>query len=324
MHAAPLSILATSEEYIPWLISNYIQIATYTNFHRPNMTYLDFFISKYAPLSCPWLKSTNIMRKNIETDANLISFLVDKLNEDYYIRFYVNEYYISESEAYLKYYHPHPLFIYGYDSDKEIFYIADFLKDGKFAFSQATFIEMKNAFFIMNEKDIDFDLDHLLYFDQTIKISFNTKNLIVMLQDYLNGETKAEYSFFEDGTKITNHWLWESYERKPSVGISLYERLIINLQEEKYDLKAFAVLADHKKVLYMLCTYLHENNHLANGPVLCEVFYGIQQKALVIRNLLLKTRITKNNNYIKKSIDCMTELKFLELIYVKMLIDNIQ
>lgn len=48
-------------------------------------------------------------------------------------------YYISAYDNYMKRHMLHIILIYGYDFDKQIFYVADFFKNSKYAFSTCSF-----------------------------------------------------------------------------------------------------------------------------------------------------------------------------------------
>ena len=143
-HAFLFSILATDDLYLPWLFGgNYTQLV----FDRdPDWMPLDF----YSPLgysgsgfTCPFLDAQWIGRSLIDS---VVPFLIESIDDGYYARLTVDEFYLPGRTSYRQRHFMHSLLVHGYDRGRGLFRVAGYLPDGEYGSSRITFTELEAAF----------------------------------------------------------------------------------------------------------------------------------------------------------------------------------
>ena len=146
-HAFLFSILATDDLYLPWLFGgNYTQLV----FDRdPDWMPLDF----YSPLgysgtgfACPFLDTQWIGRSLIGSPGRVVPFLIGSIDDGYYARMTVDEFYLPGRSSYRRRHFLHSLLVHGYDRGRGLFRVAGYLENGEYGSSQVTFTELEAAF----------------------------------------------------------------------------------------------------------------------------------------------------------------------------------
>ena len=142
-HAYPLSILSTDDAFLPWFYCNYTQLFCARARGFPIST-LDFFFPPHYP-SLPLLEVQSFHRRILDRGKeSLAEFLTDCLEDESYVRLYVDEFYIPGRAAYRRSYMPHRLLVFGCDCGH--FDILGFLADGRYAASRVTRTDLQQAF----------------------------------------------------------------------------------------------------------------------------------------------------------------------------------
>ena len=124
-HTANLaSILWENKKIYPWLMNCFIKPV---GWEYRNMDYEDFYI-----LDCPAILFERMGRDLINKGwNNIISFIKDAIDSEYYLYLVVNT---GEIEAYgYTPPNPHDMFIYGYDDEQKLVYIADCSPEQQFS-----------------------------------------------------------------------------------------------------------------------------------------------------------------------------------------------
>ena len=147
-HAFLFSILATDDLYLPWLFGgNYTQLV----FDRdPDWMPLDF----YSPLgysgtgfACPFLDTQWIGRSLIGgSSGSVVPFLIESIDDGYYARMTVDEFYLPGRFSYRRRHFLHSLLVHGYDRGRGLFRVAGYLENGEYGSSRVTFTELEAAF----------------------------------------------------------------------------------------------------------------------------------------------------------------------------------
>lgn len=180
-HGNLLSIISCNEKYVPWFHSNYIQLEIKRDFE------LGCFLDFYAPNlieNCPWIYAQRIARDLVQKfSADIVDFLINAIDSEYYVYTMVNTFYIPEHSSYGKRKRSHELLIYGYDREKRFFYIADNFPKYKYAI--ATFDEIKNSY---DDNIIENDYlkgINLYKYNYDGKYDLDVVNIVEMFTDYL-------------------------------------------------------------------------------------------------------------------------------------------
>ena len=316
----------------PWLMENYIQTESLYMKERMECD-IDFFIkptimyrvntaveSQY--IFNPYLKVMTIDTEEIGT-KDIIFYLEEHLEKGFYISVAINTGYIKAySHRTL-----HAVFIYGYDMEKEEFLIADFFKNGKYSFEKCSFLEMKEAIEhydpgMMTWGGHPYKKSNitLIKIDETFTYDFRLNNFVELLLEYLGVHNNLERLF-----RLTNCLCEETAFRK--FGITHYDNMIeymnqlIDNQQVVENIRLFHVFYDHKVALRQRIQYLIENKFCAERYL--DLFYDIERKALILRNLVIKEAITGKDRNMRKIVNELKVLKEKEYQAIDRIVEMI-
>lgn len=275
------SMLMTIPEAYPWIMNNFINIYMMEN------TWEDMFFNWEHRFECPFMEISRMdgfmLRTILGKEKSFFETVVELLQSGYYIYSCINMKYIPAyfCEKDLS----HNIFIYGCDTDNEIFYIADFfnIHNRKFAFQTCTFKELENSFqhyYDTIEEDNSSIYDDVITYTPriTVQWKFNASILKNQLQAYVEGEKLFA------GTSIKNQF---SYV----FGIRIYDRLIQLMEEkEQCDVRPFQLLYDRARIMDMRITYLQQIGVLSQNDFLSlkKMNDRYLDHALATRNCFIK------------------------------------
>ena len=324
-----------------WLMNNFIQV-----FEVDQDTHaIDYY--DYSAEGNPFLSYNEIDFSFIcKNWADLCSFIESAINDNYYIRIFVN---MSKVEAYHSNHKDyHDLLIYGYDSDERIFFIADHFSGGKFMLQTCSYEEMNQATFCfepqkhlkaaflssvqMIKKECDFmRLRYSMYSPEQMDyiMTFNTNRIYNSLLCYLKG--KPVEGWFTRGRAMdlylekSHHW-----------GIQCYDVLLKNIEKiEKtgkggpFDKHSFHVMANHKTVMIERLRTLQERYGTLDWSVHIDNYIEIEMLLMKLTSKFMKCQIYLEQKT-KKYLDICKYLK-AEIIlakqkdyhYTKILLDEL-
>ena len=304
IYANPCAILDAHDETREWLLSCFIQLCS-------NGRALNFYDFNYA--TCPFLKLQRISKRLLEEWAiDIIPFLIKSLNSNHYIYIlvkskYINAYYYNNSEAREQSNNSHDMFIYGYDIEQRMFYIADNFDRGKYKFATCSFEEMENAVTgILPQDEKKGPLREIIELMEYIpgwRPDLSIKRVYEALDDYYNCKPTGMWNIME----IRN------YNRSVDwyFGINCYEYLankMNNLQSSKIIIQDFHLMWEHKKHLKKIFEYLLEKEYISDYSVLTRM-ERIVNNSLIARNIVLKYWISGEQNLVKKVIGIYNQMK---------------
>lgn len=97
---------------------------------------MDFF-TPYLWESCPWISYQRLHRTFVNNKwDSFTGFLIESIKQGYYVLAWFDHYYVPKHSFFQKIHKLHDCFVYGYDIEKEVFYIANFLTDNKYLYSE--------------------------------------------------------------------------------------------------------------------------------------------------------------------------------------------
>ena len=222
----------------------------------------------------------------------------------------LDHFYFSCAEFCNKEHHMHPTFIYGYDDFKKQFFIKDFFKN-KYSEKTVSYKEMNLAFDECKIQKSYHRIINLLKYTP-LYYELNLDKIIRNYTDYLNG-CDTTYKYKED---IQYGDLTFSY------GIRYYDVLDHQLCNKDIDIRIFHVLYDHKIIQSMRIKYLFDNNYITN-PELLEKSDLLEQKALNLRNLVLKYLISQNQADLNEATSLCKHMKEYDREYVSDLLNEL-
>ncbi|MBY0205901.1 MULTISPECIES: hypothetical protein [Paenibacillus] len=276
LYGTTFSIASHDEEIWPWVYNNFIQI-------RYVPEWKSYFFDNHHLIfdNCPFYARYRIPQSMMEMKwKSLKECIIDSINLDCYVYLYVDRYFISKSTVYQKKKDIwHEILIYGYDSNKEIFYVADNLREGKYVLTESDFNEIEVGYNSILS-DNDFYKGITLLQKRDGDFTFKIGHVKEQLLNYLSSTPTQDMAFKEESIFGMNAWM----------------QLISDLKEKtKVDKRAFHLFWEHKKVMVDRITYLESEKYLKpeDGSFFKNEFVLMEKRAFVLRNLALKYMITQ-------------------------------
>lgn len=308
-HAFPLSVLSTTNEYLPWLYSNYIQV-----YYDPDKILFDFYmVDALNDLYCPFLSIKQVPRDLVNkcSPKGICNFLIDCINLGYYIFIFLDEYYIRSSMAYNKVHFDHMILIYGYNREKKYFNVSGFFKNWKYHTSTASFNEIKMAYYNLQKPQAWNQELRLLRLNSEIpKYVFDIRRIKNYLNDYLNSTNNYDHnSVYYDPVPVNR-----IYGLKTIEGLTNYIDFLKQYGQDNIEIsiKTFHVLYDHKKLMLKRIQYLIDQGFLKNGKYIYNKYLKCTHIACKIRNVMIKYDIIRDSRILERIDEYLKKLYLLE------------
>lgn len=270
---------------------------------------------------CPYFNINTLYTNNFNSD--IIEFIISEIDSSYYLYILYDQYYIPNSEAYMKRHFEHEMLIYGYDTKEKIFYIADFYKNSKYTFTVAPFDCVENAI-KGTLKSEQFSCDEIEFCNTNYK--FSNYLLYNSLNNFLYSKnTVAE----NENVILENAELEEIQKGRYTFGIKNYSLLIQSLSKllhEKidfYDIRPLYVIFDHKVMMCERLKYLANMGIIDFNDSIIDKYLNIKKICVTNCNLFIKFSLTKDYNLINKIINNINILESLETEAITYLIEKV-
>lgn len=314
-HAKALAILSTTKEYLPWFYNNYIQLCCKIDFHTVHDVPLDFYLPLKKDcnyyLNNPLLFSQVIRKSVVETmGQDIVAFFKNCLDRGFYIDTFLNELYIPERIGYRRSDYFHDNLLYGYDDEREVFYLAGYSQFSTFVASICTYNELRMAYASCPE-ELWYKCIYLYHIELDQggaeageRFSFDIGLFKLSLSDYLHSINSSQcYATFNNPTQ------------RMKFGLEIYDSLIENFSTNLFweDLRPLHILWEHKKGWMDRVSYLHGQGFLNSSDYerVMPQFEYLCEKSLQTRNLQIK-RMIKNKNYEESIFKNIDEIKQTE------------
>jgi hypothetical protein len=336
---ALFSMLMAREECKPWVFSNFIQIYALKDLYNRGMRTgtVDFFYNLYGDWTYfhlkanPWIRINSMpfeFFKLIKSD--IVDFIKTCINKNLYLFFDIDMYYIPAYKLFFNKNHLlHEIFIYGYDDDKNVFYMGD-NTTGKYNHDQVTYEEITTSTNALLEMYGDNNEDTVLhnYREKSIYMmsigknverngqdpffskdvfEINIKKIINDLKEYLLLDNYAE------GYKYSNYYVY---------GIDCYNELVKFVSyametNQCVDRRAFYSFIEHKKLMLLRMEFINGNYDLNR---LIERYSNLVNGFNILMALVLKANNTKANDLWERIIVKLKEYKEEEIVLLNELI----
>jgi hypothetical protein len=300
-HATLFSILSNEENARKWIFSNYIQLRCYNIeeiFTGDDMLLADIMPGSSSLIECPYLITSLLTKQQIESYCgNIIDFIIKTIDLDGYVYGVFDEAKIL-SDFEVDYKFPHELFIYGYDMEKEIFYVGDFTFKDRYSYSTVSFEDVRRGYEVISAPE-----DHMFKDDYkgTRGLYVIQKNVNTAYYDVDTGLIRDTIKEYLSSADTKNHFrMMRNRFGDTTFGVKVYDRVLdrINKQMEKkepdFDIRALHVMYDHKVLMYERLKYLMANGYLNYDQDLLDTYQLVVKNMLTARNLLIKISINGN------------------------------
>ncbi len=295
-----LSVLLNYKDTIPWLLSQYIQLEFPQSYNFPR---LDMF-SLNNWKTCPWIYYQRIGRNIINSKwDSFTDFIIECISREIYVYVFLN----MDAFGYVS---KHDKFIYGYNTEEQVFFVADFyLHTGfSYAYDKISFSEMEKAYqSTLDEDDWLSGIELINY--RTIKNDFFRKSRINYEFDIKTIKMSLEEYLNSINSSIVIRNSNEQFKKNFVFGMDIYKQLEKYMNEasknKHIDIRPFHVLYDHKKYMLYLVYYLYNNHYISNVEKIYSSYYKMTQDALKLRNLIIKYDIKPSENILKIAYDLL-------------------
>ena len=286
---AALAIALVHEEAYDWFYNKFIQLySTMSNRFGARGGFVDGWTDA---VKCPYIKENVISRKYIrENFRSILDFIIHCINYDCYVYVYLDRFYNEKSEDYQSDHHLHQMLIIGYDTDKQAFIGAEFY-GGIYRFEEVSFEGIEKGYKGYEQSSNQqrwMKSEVALFWYKPYQWEFDFEMLIRSFEDYL----------YERDSTMVFYYTFKAWERTDfKYAMAFYGTLRILIKEENWDIRAFHVLCEHKKMMIMRLEYMKERYGYENRNVFMAYQY-MHKEALKVRNYILK-HIIKEQLYLK-------------------------
>lgn len=232
IYGSLFSILNDNEETNNWICNNFIQLRFFQE-----VVFFEGYRSIFYNCTNT---TTNRISRNIlkrKWNNNIIEFLEDMIDENYYILMYDDVFYIKRYKS--EFHHNHELFVYGYDTERRVLFCADNVIDGKYSTFEAPFDEVELAYWNVEDSSYYTDLNCITtQFGYDVPDKMDLKQIYVLLKDYINSDCTVNFS---------EHISANIY------GFQIHKMILdkyINKEKDAdLDIRPVRVFYDHKKLM---------------------------------------------------------------------------
>ena len=325
-HAYPLSILANWTTYLPWFYSNYIQLYCPKNLidsRQDRTVKFDFYLCPDQPISfqslsiSPYLKVRLLHRDLIfKSPTDIASFIIACIDEGYYVRPTVDEYFLHYSPAYKKRHFVHEILIYGYDN--QTFVGIGFDKKGDYAAYPIAFAELEQAV-VHADLTGHYDPDGLRLFkyDPQAEYDFDIQLVREHLEDFLYAKnTSQRFRMLANPTD-------------GAYGLATYECLKHYIKSFfvppfSFDIRPMHILWEHKICMAYRLKYMEAQGYLKSEDGFFIQYDEVARKIGVLRMMLLKFRKTRSPALIHRVCLHLDAIAEAEKGLLQNLLDNLE
>jgi hypothetical protein len=249
-HTIPLSIGLSDPKYQPWLYEHFIQIFSFV---KQNILQIDYTeqLRQYREIldiiQVPFHKSSTV--------TDLVSFLINSINNNLYVTIYVDEFYLENRYASNKLHYMRQIVVNGFDAEARFFHCKGFTRYNDATFRDSGYDQYAAETIPFDTLIRAYNEGHDHYndpLDQYIIIwgqkkdspgyQFNIQSFITRLNQYINssGQMLSQTAIGQNVFKILEESIyWMIYERRATL-----------------DSRAFYVLYEHKQRLHDSLMYI--------------------------------------------------------------------
>ena len=281
------SILPKSMEL--WVYNNFIQLIYSQEWKIYAFAGHQLLINRCPALDYYKYPDSFVISRNILKEQ-----IKHSIDDDMYLLVWVDRYFLPMASEYMKWHHPHELFIYGYNDIENLVYIADNLQDGKYIYTSCSFSDIDLGHFSLND---NFDFRNIQLFKLNDKVDYplDIEQITYSLQCFL-----ASQKFF-----------YINKEHDMQYGIKLFDKLINDIENGNVDIRVFHLLYEHLYIMVRRVNYLLKKGFLYNKGINISIYEFMRNEMLNLRNFVIKC-ILKNEVDTGRIVERIQIIKTLE------------
>ncbi len=321
--AYTLSVSSYYPETLPWFRTNFAQVYCNQDFLDRQTEFVFDFFRGFQPeyTSNPFVQAWVVASKPQPFDPDHISEnLKECIDEGYYPVLFVDEQEISDRAAYHKWSQPHRILLYGYDTEKTVFYTSGLGANLIYGTHQVPFSELESAYRAIRLQIASCQVpeqdSYLLRFNFGFRYEFDIAAVAIQLEEYLNGSVTEfridrnleQYAF---GSK-TYECLRQYYDALAN-GESLVKR---------HDIRHLHILWEHKRLLWERVKYMNDAGWSINSTTIASL-QELSRRCLSLKTLLIKHGLRPIPKVFEMIHHELSEIETLEIIAIHKLLNEI-
>ncbi|MDE6925448.1 MAG: BtrH N-terminal domain-containing protein [Acetatifactor sp.] len=307
-----VSILQAYDRRNPALFLNRLYL-----FRKPNNVLKFAFLEKTNKIS--------LIRCNEE---NICEMLVKTLNNGDYVFLYLDHYFLTaSSEFHISHFLHDFTLVYGYDSERQIFYCADNFRNGKYSQAEIPGHEVTVGRSTVPDSDnaqiVIFHYDRFVYNDW-----LDYKKIYLTMQDYMKSRfdsiIKMNPVFLSDNIFGFNNGQNCAYETCV-FGIQIYDWLQDYMKNiEIFDLRSLHLLMNHQEILLYLMEYMRRHKEIADIYKYIDILGRQISDCQIARNLAIKCNMQYTSDIHKRIPDIIGKVYRQEYQFFEKLLSDRQ
>ena len=251
--ALPLCIVLADPNLYPWYYEHFINIFAHTE--HDGRILLDF-LENYAPYRDA-IGEISLGKDLMEKETDIIRFIIEKINQGYYLNIAVDEYYLPGKEKYQKIHFIHHELVYGYDNFEKKVKALGFIEGGIFDESTFTYNAFAESYeqgklYYRESAPWTFRTAVQLFYSYGYNAPhpFNIHKFLTELHNYLSATGDEETIYY-----------WRQNKAQVSYGFNVYDVIITHLNNVlngnfTIDYRAFHLLYEQKKAIAKRLDYI--------------------------------------------------------------------
>ena len=299
--ANPLAIILNDEQGWTWFFCDYVQLIWYKE--EKLLSFYNKYINE-IPTCIPCLEFQCLEKKFAIKNINVIQFMIDAINEGWYIFSSYDEQYIPNTYGYSQkkcWYHD--FMMHGYDLDKREFFFTIYTKRGKYERNVVEFDKFLEGFLNSQSTNFQFNRINLFRKNEKYVFYFDKEELIKQMEWYIESRC-------EDVKYTVPYW----HEEKV-YGLKVYDYIIDIFKEVDnsiWDMRMLHMLWEHKKCMKMRIDYMISHKIIKENVDLVTMFEEMEHKAEQLKLIQLKMRIKNDMSLCKKIVIELENMRGLD------------
>ena len=302
--------------------------------HNPALFFYILYLFRKANnvLKFAMIENTNKITKINYSGKKIFNLLIKNIDNSDYVFLPLNHFYISKSSHFnlADFIHDVAL-IYGYNSDKQVFYCADNFYNGKYLQIEVPYDEMEDSWNnISNLGSNEIIIFH--YNESVYNNQLDFHKIYLVMQDYVNSSfdniLKLNPTFLFDNVFGLNHGqvhkhvcAYETYV----FGIKIYDWLLGYLKNTNiFDLRPLQLLMNHQEILLYLIEYMKREKRIVYVQKYVDILNGQKKDCEIARNLAIKYSILKDEKVHKQILDIIARVYSQESTFYNILLSDRQ
>ncbi|GEM_PF-3493487 len=306
-YGVPLSIIGCHPNWMPWLVSHFVNLHFQSRDQFDSFNFAEFPLSieneYYKPFLERWAEDRSAVKE-------IVPFLTQHVQAGHYLILFVNKFHIPHNIWYGQTYHPHPVFVYGFDQQSEKFYTKSFDEGFRFIDVEVTFDEMRDAFHTIEEQSLPNRLIRFMRYDESASCALDVSAIRQQLVEFRQGSREAS-------SRVAGSDIYDVLADKvEEMTAQPYHRFTSFLLR-----KNTHIVWEHALIMERRVQVLEQQKVISER--LLDQAQQATQQSLIIRNYLIKYHVRQNEQLLSRVSSQLNKLKGMQLELVTELMSEL-